>query len=303
MRDPSQQYNERARIGSTLSPSLRRGIVAALLAAGGLLGSQSAFAQESGQQIFQKACAGCHSIGAGRLVGPDLAGVTDKRPEAWLIKLIRSSEALVKAGDKDAKALFEEFKMHMPDQSLSDDQIRKVLAHIKGKGADAAATKPAPAQAAAAAVPPDPNQVQLGQDLFEGKVRLAKGGPSCNACHDVRNDKVASGGILAAELSLVFSRMGKQGVQSVIASAPFPAMQVAYNGKDLTETEIAALVAFLQHVEKEHAQQLPRSTGLRMFSAGVGGVIVLLGIFSLAGRRRKNRSVNQDIYDRQLRSE
>ncbi|OGA44199.1 MAG: hypothetical protein A3G25_02635 [Betaproteobacteria bacterium RIFCSPLOWO2_12_FULL_63_13] len=97
--------------------------------------------------------------------------------------------------------------------------------------------------------------------------------------------------------------MGKQGLQSVIASAPFPAMQVAYNGKDLTEKEIAALVAFLQHVEKEHAQQLPRATGLRMFSAGVGGVIVLLGIFSLAGRRRKNRSVNQDIYDRQIRSE
>ena len=40
-----------------------------------------------------------------------------------------------------------------------------------------------------------------------------------------------------------------------------------------------------------------------MFSAGVGGVVVLLGIFSLAGRRRKKRAVNQDIYDRQIKSE
>ncbi|MBI2294126.1 MAG: hypothetical protein HYU73_28065, partial [Betaproteobacteria bacterium] len=53
----------------------------------------------------------------------------------------------------------------------------------------------------------------------------------------------------------------------------------------------------------DHSRQMPREIGLRMFSAGVGGVIVLAGIFSLAGRRRKNRCVNQDIYDRQIRSE
>jgi hypothetical protein len=80
-------------------------------------------------------------------------------------------------------------------------------------------------------------------------------------------------------------------------------MQAAYAGKDLTGKEIDALVAFLQHVDKEHARQMPKEWGWRMFSAGAGGVVVLLGIFSLAGRRRKNRCVNQDIYDRQVKSE
>ena len=148
-----------------------------------------------------------------------------------------------------------------------------------------------------------PGEIQLGQDLFEGKVRFANGGPSCNACHHVTSDTLLGGGLLAAELSLVFSRMGHAGVRAVIENSPFPVMQVAYAGKDLTGKEINALVGFLQHVDKEHARQMPKEWGWRMFSAGAGGVVVLLGVFSLAGRRRKKRCVNQDIYDRQVKSE
>ena len=303
MRDPMQQRSARARKASTLWSG--RCVFGALLVAGWLTGLQSASAQDSGKQIFQKSCAACHSIGGGRLVGPDLAGVNERRPEDWLIKFTKSSQALVKSGDKTAMALFEEFnKMPMPDQALSDDQIKKVLAHIKETGSGAAAGKVAPAaQAAAPAAEAHPDDIQRGQDLFEGKTRFAKGGPSCNACHHVTNDALLGGGVLAAELTLVFSRMGKEGVSAILGSNPFPVMQAAYAGKGLSEQEISALVGFLQQVDKEHARQMPKAWGLRMFSAGVGGVVVLVGIFSLAGRRRKKRSVNQEIYDRQIKSE
>jgi mono/diheme cytochrome c family protein len=281
-------------------------VFGALLVAVWLAGLQSASAQESGKQIFQKSCAACHSIGGGRLVGPDLAGVSDRRPEDWLIKFTKSSQALVKSGDKTAIALFEEFnKMPMPDQALSDDQIKKVLTHIKEAGGSSTAGKEtaAPSAQAAATEAPHPDEIKLGGDLFEGKVRFANGGPSCNACHHVASDAHLGGGVLAAELSLVFSRMGKQGLSAVIAGNPFPVMQAAYAGKEFSAREISALVGFLQHVDKEHARQMPKEWGLRMFSAGVGGVVVLVGIFSLAGRRRKKRSVNQEIYDRQIKSE
>jgi len=277
-----------------------------VLVAGWLIGSQSASAQESGKQIFQKSCAACHSIGAGRLVGPDLKGVNDKRPEDWLLKFIKSSEKLVKSGDKTAMALLEEFnKMPMPDQALSDDQIRKVLAHIKETGGSPAAGKDsaAPSAQAAASAEAQPDEIQRGQDLFEGKLRFANGGPSCNACHHVTSDALLGGGVLASELTLVFSRMGKQGVSAILGNTPFPVMQAAYEAKALTENEISALVGFLQHADKEHARQMPKEWGWRMFSAGAGGVVVLLGIFSLAGRGRKKRAVNQDIYDRQIGSE
>src|SRR3990170_6339604 len=280
-----------------------KNVAGLLVVAGWLIGSQSASAQESGQQMFQKSCAACHSIGGGRLVGPDLKGVNDKRPEDWLLKYIKSSQTLVKSGDKTATALFEQFnKIPMPDQALSDDQIRKVLAHIKEAGGSPAAGKAAAAPSAQAAkesaAVATPDEIQRGQDLFEGKVRFANGGPSCNACHHVTNDALLGGGVLAAELSLVFSRMGKQGLSAILAGgSPFPVMQTAYAGKEFSDKEINALVGFLQHVDQEHARQLPREWGWRMFSAGVGGVVVLVIVFSLAGRRRKKRCVNQDIYD------
>ena len=304
MRDQMQQRSSRAREASTLWLGQR--MFGALLVAGWLIGSQSASAQESGKQIFQKSCAACHSIGAGRLVGPDLKGVNDKRPEDWLLKFIKSSEKLVKSGDKTAMALLEEFnKMPMPDQALSDDQIRKVLAHIKETGGSPAAGKDsaAPSAQAAASAEAQPDEIQRGQDLFEGKLRFANGGPSCNACHHVTSDALLGGGVLASELTLVFSRMGKQGVSAILGNTPFPVMQAAYEAKALTENEISALVGFLQHADKEHARQMPKEWGWRMFSAGAGGVVVLLGIFSLAGRGRKKRAVNQDIYDRQIGSE
>ena len=288
--------------------AIRNNVVGLLVVAGWLIGSPPASAQETGKQIFQKSCAACHSIGAGKLVGPDLAGVNDKRPQDWLIKFTKSSQALVKSGDKTATALFEEYnKMPMPDQALSDDQIKKVLAHIKEAGGSPAAGKEAAAPSAQAAKESapvaTPDEIQRGEDLFEGKLRFANGGPSCNACHHVTSDALLGGGLLAAELSLVFSRMGHAGVRAVIENSPFPVMQAAYAGKELSDKEISALVGFLQHADKEHARQMPKEWGWRMFSAGAGGVVVLLGIFSLAGRGRKKRAVNQDIYDRQIRSE
>lgn len=302
MRNQWQQQKVRMRGPSGFS--LWLGMFGALLVAGWLSGIQPASAQESGKQIFQKACAACHSIGGGRLVGPDLKGVNDKHPEDWLLKFIKSSQAMVKSGDKTAMALLEAFsKMPMPDQALSDDQIRSVLAHIKEAGGGPAAGTEAPAAQAAPVAEVHPDEIQRGQDLFEGKLRFSNGGPSCNACHHVTSDALLGGGVLAAELTLVFSRMGKEGVSAILGSSPFPVMGAAYAGKEFSPQEISALVAFLQHVDKEHARQMPKEWGLRMFSAGAGGVVVLLGIFTLAGRGRKKRPVNQDIYDRQIKSE
>jgi hypothetical protein len=36
-----------------------------------------------GEQIFVEKCTACHTIGKGRLVGPDLSGVTTRREESW----------------------------------------------------------------------------------------------------------------------------------------------------------------------------------------------------------------------------
>ncbi len=293
---------------------IHKNVVGFLVVGGWLIGSQWAFAQESGKEIFQKSCAACHSIGGGRLVGPDLAGVNDKRPEDWLLKYIKSQDAVLKSGDKTAKALLDEYKVPMPDQALSDIQIKAVLAHIKETGGSPAAgreTAAPPAQAAAAASTPD--EIRLGQDLYEGRVRFAKGGPACNACHHVSNDAVLGGAILAKDLTTAFSRMGKQGIVAILGNAPFKVMALAYAQSPFTDDEIHAVAAFLEFADKQHRFEKPSEHGWStyiggsvtagMVIAGAAGVLVLLGIFSLTGRRRKSGSVNQAIYDRQVRSE
>src|SRR4030065_1033317 len=40
---------------------------------------------ERGEGIFQQKCSACHTVGGGRSVGPDLAGVTSTRDRAWLL--------------------------------------------------------------------------------------------------------------------------------------------------------------------------------------------------------------------------
>lgn len=268
-------------------------------------GATLAAAQE-GKTTFDTDCAACHRIGGGRLVGPDLAGVSERHAEDWLIRFVKSAQAMVSSGDKTAVALSKEFEFVMPDQNLSDAEIRATLAYIKTAGGAAALSaqtrKESAAAAPASSAAAQPEQIQLGQDLFEGKVRFVNGGPSCNACHTVTSDALLGGAILAPELTLMFSSLGQEGMRAIIANSPFPVMQAAYGGKGFSEYEISALVAFLQKADEEHSRQLPKAWGWRMFSAGIGGVIVLAGIAGLAGRRRKKQCVNQQIYDRQVRS-
>ncbi|MFN8257241.1 MAG: c-type cytochrome [Bacteroidales bacterium] len=91
----------------------------------------STVAQKSPVENF-KVCSACHTIGKGKLVGPDLKGVTQRHDEAWLIKFIRSSQTMVKEGDKVAVKLFNDNnKIPMPDNPLTDDEIKALLKYIE----------------------------------------------------------------------------------------------------------------------------------------------------------------------------
>ncbi|MBM3435704.1 MAG: cytochrome c, partial [Bacteroidetes bacterium] len=50
-------------------------------------------------------CTACHTIGKGKLIGPDLKGVNDRHNEAWLLSFIRSSQTMIKNGDPVAVKL------------------------------------------------------------------------------------------------------------------------------------------------------------------------------------------------------
>jgi len=200
--------------------------------------------------------------------------------------------------------LFEEFnRVPMPDSFISEEQIRQVLSYIKSQSSDQTAdVAPSEAEQVPATAPASEKDILIGQDLFQGKIRFVNKGPACNACHEVRNDAVIGGGILATELTTVFSRMGGAGVTAILGHAPFPVMQAAYKDQSLTEDEVVALVAFLEYADSEQYNQLPRDYGIGLFVSGSLGAGVLFLFFAVVWRGRKKEAVNQAIFDRQIRS-
>jgi len=248
-------------------------------------------------EMFNNVCAACHSVGEGVKVGPDLEGVTERRSEEWLVSFIGSSQAMINSGDAQAREVFNLFnQVVMPDAPYSDDQIRQLIAYI---------AEGAPGSQGGSGLPDRPmteEDVERGRALFQGHERFENGGPTCNSCHHVRNDAVIGGGVLARELTDVFSRMDQGGVGAILGSPPFPVMQAAYEDKPLTPEEQFALIAFLKDADENQAFQQPRDYGMRLVTTGAGGFLGLMVLYGLIWMRRKKRSVNQDIYDRQVRS-
>ena len=107
---------------------------------------------ENGKSLYESQCVACHAIDK-KSIGPALKGVDQRKDEAWLIKWIRNSQELVKAGDPYAVQIFNEYnKMVMtPFESFTDDDIKDILAFIKAEESKAAApAEAAPAGGAAA---------------------------------------------------------------------------------------------------------------------------------------------------------
>jgi cytochrome c551/c552 len=84
-----------------------------------------------GQTLFSgRACVGCHSIGQGRRVGPDLAGVTATRDLDWLRRWLKDPTAML-ATDSLAKALLKQNNnVPMPTLRLADDEVEALIHYI-----------------------------------------------------------------------------------------------------------------------------------------------------------------------------
>lgn len=94
--------------------------------------STSLFAKATGEELF-KQCKACHTMTEDKLIGPGLAGITEKRDHEWLKSWIRSSSKLIASGDADAVALFEEYKIPMADYDLSDEDMETLMNFMAGK--------------------------------------------------------------------------------------------------------------------------------------------------------------------------
>ncbi|MEO0311893.1 MAG: hypothetical protein RIQ89_1550 [Bacteroidota bacterium] len=123
-----------------------------LLTAISLLTFFSSRAQDlaNGEKLFKANCTQCHAV-HDKVIGPALAGVENRHSEEWLIKWIKNSQALVKAGDPEAVKIFNEYNKSVMTSfpSLKDEDVKDILAYIK--------SVPVPSVAGAAPASTDPD--------------------------------------------------------------------------------------------------------------------------------------------------
>jgi mono/diheme cytochrome c family protein len=87
---------------------------------------------KKGEETFTaKGCGACHKVGGGRLVGPDLKGVTARRDQEWIEKMILRPDVMVKE-DETAKKLLGEYFTPMPNQGVdAEKDLPAILAFLK----------------------------------------------------------------------------------------------------------------------------------------------------------------------------
>jgi nitrite reductase (NO-forming) len=84
-----------------------------------------------GKLAFQSKCLACHSIGQGRKLGPDLAGVTKQRSTDWLARWLKEPEKMLQT-DETAKAMLKEYNnIPMPNQNLTGAEVREYIKYFQ----------------------------------------------------------------------------------------------------------------------------------------------------------------------------
>lgn len=210
-----------------------------------------------GKSVFDQKCASCHSIGGGKLIGPDLKGVTGQRPHDWLINFITTPDKVIASGDATAKQLVGEYGMPMPNVGVSQQQAEDILAYIQQQSGGAAAP-PGGAQQGAQI---QPGNAQNGRALFVGEKRLGGGGPPCIACHTAAGVAALGGGAVGLDLTKEQTKLGTAGIASTLKAPSFPTMKEAYQGHAMTDSEIADLAGFFL----EEDRQQPSSSDWVLF--------------------------------------
>lgn len=233
-------------------------VVAAVLATSGYSARIANADPAEAKKIFTTRCMACHTFGKGAKVGPDLKGVTARRPRDWLVKFIRSSQAMIDSGDQVAVALFTEFKqLRMPDWTdLSEAQIGNILDWLGANGPEQVEPDERLAESAT------PEEIAAGRELFHGDRRLVAGGNACASCHSIRDEHGWAGGTLASDLTVRFSDFQDGALTMFLKHPCIQRVPESDSRTFLATVESFAIKAYLRHTALRSQQATPHGAAV-----------------------------------------
>ncbi len=261
-------YNSRLR--ALHFQTLHLGIVAAILSLAGLT-----FGQDT-PDFFRQNCLSCHTIGGGRLTGPDLKNLADRQEREWLIGFMMDPRGTLASGDPYAQKLFEEArKVPMPNlPGMTRQRCENLLDLIEAE------SKLEESQFKGIQVSNEPftdEDRSQGRAIFLGTHRLTKGGTSCISCHSVNGLPGLGGGQLGPDLTKVYERLkGRRSLSAWLSAPGTQTMAPIFKSHPLQSEEIHSLVAYFEELAaKQPATAAVSRVTLLMLSLVLSSAIVL----------------------------
>jgi cytochrome c2 len=257
-----------------------------LACAGLLLGALpwSTSAQQPAD-YFQQNCTSCHTIGGGRITGPDLKDVAKRKDRAWLERFVQNPKAVLDSGDPYALQLQQEARgVVMPTlPGMNLGMAKSLLDMIEGE------SRLAKSRFAGVSISDRPftgADVALGTGYFLGTRPLSQGGPACVSCHTLGTIQGLGGGRLGPDLTLVYERLGGRKAVGTWLSAPAtPTMQSVFRQHALQPEEILPLLSVFEDASKR-SRPADMGTQVNFFLAGFGGTVLALALLGWLWRGR-----------------
>ena len=266
----------------------------------GIMAATGAWGQEAAD-FFRENCVSCHTVGGGRLTGPDLKNVTGRKERDWLIEFLQSPQAMMDKGDPYALKLQQEARgVVMPTISgISKDRARALLAMLDAE------SKLAKSQFAGMQISDRPftaYDISQGRAIFLGERGLVNAGPACISCHTVKSAGALGGGRLGPDLTRVCERLqGRKNMAAWLFAPATPTMASVFKQHALKPEEILPLVAFFEDAARRGGQD-DSAARLNFFLLGLGGAVIGLVAMDAAWKRRF-RSVRRTLVENARRHE
>jgi len=234
---------------------------------------------------FKQSCSSCHTIGGGRIVGPDLKHVEKRQERAWLVKFILDPAGVLDSGDPYATKLLEDAKGQRmtPIGGMSRERAEALLDLI---AEESEKEKSEFAGIQISERPFTPADVERGREIFFGIRPLEKGGPACISCHTLGGLGALGGGRLGVDLTKVFERYEDRKKLGMWLSAPATeTMLPTFREHPMTEGEILPLLAYFKDAtDNQNEDTAPY--GLVFTLLGLGGAVGAVLLLDRLWRRR-----------------
>lgn len=237
-----------------------------------------------GSTIFSDKCAGCHSIGGGDLVGPDLARSKYADTEDLRADVKRMEANTGPLADKEVDALVEYLKSAKPGKSALSSSKESQNSQSAPTTADML-NSDKPPTSSGSQMPTEPASALRGRRLFFGDEALKNSGLSCIACHSIDG----SGGNMGPDLTAIGEKMPAPALVSACEHTPYKVMKAAYREHPVLHQEALDLQAFLSSLKEPHEKVKKPPVALLGFS--LSGLVLVSIAVGYRSRKKSARSM------------